>query len=326
MPDISYRPLTIADKQAYFEIITQEYIEVFGSIAMTAADETRPYSGYNNFELSQDTQVAVTELGNIVGYTEVWATSDEPVRPQIYLYIAPDYRNQGIEDTLLQLAIERAKAVYTRLPADAQVITFVNNAIPNLNPVLERFDFVAKQQTFRMRIDFDDQPPQAEFPEGFHIVTMAEHPHLKDFIRTYRTAFRDKRDYVEDALENRVARWQNDIEVHHEFYDPSYFIMLKDKDVEVGALLAWTTSRESSDEAWISIVGIMPDYRRRGLARNLLYHAFNRIHDSGRKAAALSVDGANTGAVKLYQEIGMRPVVIFNSYERELRAENTVSQ
>ncbi|MEL7433893.1 MAG: GNAT family N-acetyltransferase, partial [Chloroflexota bacterium] len=163
---------------------------------------------------------------------------------------------------------------------------------------------------------------EANFPTRYQLVTMREHPRLIDFVRVYRTAFRTMRGFVEDALENRVARWQKDIDVHNDYFDPSYFVLVRDaQGNDAAVLMAWTTSRENSDEAWISIVGTLPEYRRQGLARNLLYHAFNRFYEDGKKAAALTVDDDSlTGANDLYSKVGMRTVQTIRVYARELRA------
>ncbi|MEO1645714.1 MAG: GNAT family N-acetyltransferase, partial [Chloroflexota bacterium] len=212
--------------------------------------------------------------------------------------------------------------VIDRLPDEARVVAELRTPFVDFDALLEKRGFAVHHTHSRKRIDFDDRPPPASFPAGYQIVTMREHPHLIDFIRVYRTAFRTMRGFVEDALENRVARWQKDIDMHGDYFDPSYFVLVRDEqDNDAAVLMAWTTSRENSEEAWISIVGTLPEYRRQGLARNLLYHAFNRFYEDGKKAAALTVDDASlTGANDLYSKVGMRTVQTIRVYARELRA------
>ena len=316
---IVYRNMSATDKSAFYDLVTQEYCEVFGSISINE-NETREFSNISGFSLAEDSYVAVHE-GEFLGYCNVWALGDTPVRPSIFFYVAPHARAIGVEEILLQWGLKRAEHVYQRLPDNARVVVSVHNVIADFETILENIGFTTHRQILRMRIDFDAPPPKAKFPDGFHVVTMKEHPHLIDFVRVYRDSFRDLRGYVEDALENRLTRWQQDIEVHREFYRPENFLLLKEGENDAGVLMAWDASRFDEDIGWVSVLGILPQYRRLGLASNLLYHIFNNMYNNGREGVGLSVDGSSlTGANKLYEKVGMRPFVIINNYELELRS------
>ncbi len=318
MKTTTYRSMTANDREAYYQLERQRYMEQFGAIAISA-DETRAFSDIPGFELEADTRVAIQD-NQFVGVIEVWALGDTPVHPRLEFYVVPDARGQGIEEKLLQWGLKRAEAVYERLPENARVLAIFKNAFRELDPVLERVGFKAEHQMMRMRIDFDTPPPEPQFPDGFRVVNMLEHPHLIDFVRVYSTAFQDLRGSTEDSLANRVARWQRDIEVHHEHFRPEYFLLLRDGDKDAGALLGWQSSRFDENVAWVSVLGILRDYRRRGLASNLLRHYFNLMYDIGRTGVGLSVDGSSlTGANKLYESVGMRPFEILKDYEFELR-------
>ena len=53
--------------------------------------------------------------------------------------------------------------------------------------------------------------------------------------------------------------------------------------------------------------------------RSLLRRAFVHYRDLGRTAIALGVDATNTtGAVALYEKVGMRPALVFEVYEHDL--------
>ena len=56
-----------------------------------------------------------------------------------------------------------------------------------------------------------------------------------------------------------------------------------------------------------------------GLGRALLFHSFRELRRLGRTAVGLSVDSENpTGAVRLYESVGMRPVSRRVLYEKQL--------
>lgn len=68
------------------------------------------------------------------------------------------------------------------------------------------------------------------------------------------------------------------------------------------------------DVGWVSILGVRPPWRGRGLGLALLRHAFREI---GRPTVRLGVDAENvSGAVRLYERAGMRVERRFDTYEK----------
>ncbi len=81
---------------------------------------------------------------------------------------------------------------------------------------------------------------------------------------------------------------------------PEDFILAEhDGEVVGGAFLI------DSDEIWVDKLAVRRDHRHRGIARALLQVAFQRGFDRGYTATTLSTD-SNTGALTLYERIGMR--------------------
>jgi ribosomal protein S18 acetylase RimI-like enzyme len=74
--------------------------------------------------------------------------------------------------------------------------------------------------------------------------------------------------------------------------------------------------RRMGDLGWIEEVGTLPAYRGRGLARALLLMAFEEFRRLGFAEVGLGVDATNpTGAVRLYESIGMRQSRTMPVYE-----------
>lgn len=68
-----------------------------------------------------------------------------------------------------------------------------------------------------------------------------------------------------------------------------------------------------------NVLGVRPLWRRRGLAKALLRHSFRDFRDRGATRVGLGVDGENTtGAVRLYEHVGMRVVRRTDTYEKTL--------
>jgi ribosomal protein S18 acetylase RimI-like enzyme len=74
------------------------------------------------------------------------------------------------------------------------------------------------------------------------------------------------------------------------------------------------------DWGWVGALGVLPEWRRRGLGLALLRESFRRIHATGETVVALGVDSQNpTGATRLYERAGMRALWRADVWEKELR-------
>lgn len=73
----------------------------------------------------------------------------------------------------------------------------------------------------------------------------------------------------------------------------------------VGNVSIYPTSQRQHPHTWIiANVSTHPDYRRRGIARQLMLASLDGIRARGGKAAILQVDYDNTGAHQLYRQLG----------------------
>lgn len=73
----------------------------------------------------------------------------------------------------------------------------------------------------------------------------------------------------------------------------------------------------SEDEAWIHQIAVRADRRGLGLGRALLAHAFAVARERGAIRCELNTD-SRTGALSLYEHVGMRVKQTFEHYAREI--------
>jgi GNAT superfamily N-acetyltransferase len=75
---------------------------------------------------------------------------------------------------------------------------------------------------------------------------------------------------------------------------------------EDGQIVGFTNiNRRGTTDVWyISGVGVRPDYRRRGIARQLVSASLDMIREHGGRIALLDVIDGNEPAYKLYQSLG----------------------
>jgi ribosomal protein S18 acetylase RimI-like enzyme len=101
-------------------------------------------------------------------------------------------------------------------------------------------------------------------------------------------------------------------------FDPADWWLLTVGGVPAGICLL-SEQRASLGEGYVGVLGVLKEFRGRGLAQLLLQRAFVLYRDRGRSSIALGVDATNTtGAVALYEKVGMHPALVMEAYERDL--------
>jgi ribosomal protein S18 acetylase RimI-like enzyme len=101
-------------------------------------------------------------------------------------------------------------------------------------------------------------------------------------------------------------------------FDPDDWWLLTVDGAPAGICLLGN-GRAALGEGYVQVLGVLKEFRGRGLAQLLLRRAFVHYRDLGRSATLLGVDATNTtGAVALYEKVGMRPVLVMEAYEHPL--------
>jgi [ribosomal protein S18]-alanine N-acetyltransferase len=72
--------------------------------------------------------------------------------------------------------------------------------------------------------------------------------------------------------------------------------------------------QKSGDLAWIATIGVLPEYRRQGIAAALLQECETRL---GVSRIRLSVRLGNTGAIRLYEGFGYKRIDIWPQYYQD---------
>jgi ribosomal protein S18 acetylase RimI-like enzyme len=80
-----------------------------------------------------------------------------------------------------------------------------------------------------------------------------------------------------------------------------------------------TTTAVWGDRAWVATIGVGRAFRRRGIAAALLRRTFALAAGRGLSRVMLNVDFDNpTGAIAVYESVGMRAVRGFDVYEKPI--------
>lgn len=317
------RPPTMDDLEATVALMNRLTLALYGtedeSIDEMRLDWQRP-----DIPLTQTRRIVENATGEIIGYISANDALDPPVTVSGWALVDPDYHNLGIEDVLVNWAIEHGRAAIARCPDDARVVVRLGveeNYAPTV-AAYERAGMTEVRHFFEMQIDRPDDIQAPVMPDGF-VMRVVNHEDDDDFRQTIAAldeAFKDHWGHVDRPLDKLVEIWRHYC-TGEDFRADWWRVAVDTKTGEIaGGVVMWHGYRNSDKNAYISTVGVRRAYRRRGLAKAMLLTAFNMAWEAGMQSVMLHVDATSlTGATRLYERAGMRVTRHGSSYELELR-------
>ncbi len=169
--------------------------------------------------------------------------------------------------------------------------------------------FAPVRHFYRMIVDLTAEPARPRWPDGVTVSTLAAGEE-----RVLHTA-------TEEAFAGHWGRPQRSFEEWERsvfaatWFDSSLVFLARAASDVVAAEVA----AHRFGIGWIATLGVRPGWRRQGLGRALLLHAFGELYRRGERRIGLAVDAGNeTGAPRLYESVGMRVAWQATAYERAL--------
>ena len=83
-----------------------------------------------------------------------------------------------------------------------------------------------------------------------------------------------------------------------------------------GTVAGYVGSQSVGEEADVMNVAVHPDYRRRGIGRELVTELINALKEKGVYSLALEVRASNAPAIALYEQMGFAQVGVRPNYYR----------
>jgi mycothiol synthase len=285
------------DAPAIKRVLNEHALASFGEIELNE-EEIRSW-----FELPRLWVQLAEREGEAVGYLDV-ATEETG-------HIAVDARTLDPEVAPLLVAAAEAHA---RETVEAPILRgFVQGDEAELREAYEAAGWSPIRHSFQMRIELDHEIPEPEWPNAL-VLRNAREGEEELVYEAQMDAFQDHWDFRRHSFEDweRYATGGNR-------YDLSLWWLVEDGDELVAlSLNAWHFSGDPKF-GWIHVLGVRPPWRKRGLGTALLRHSFRDFASRGATRVGLGVDGENTtGAVRLYERVGMRVVRRNDTYEKTL--------
>lgn len=323
----SIRPGTLDDYKIVFDLLNASAMHLTGAIDLTDAELVRNDWQDPKFDMQKSTRMVFASDGTLVGALEVWDTGTPPVHPWIWFCVHPDYLGQGVEDALLDWGEARATLAVERVPDGVRFAPRTGFVVQNqrFKALVESRGYKYDRSFYRMATTFDGPPQVPPVSEGIVIRPYNPETEFEAVVRTMIESFRDHYGFVERPFEEELTHFR-----HHflgdPIYDPSLWFVAMDGDEMVGISVCRAEDYENPENGFVNELGVRREWRKRGIASALLKTSFAAFYARGKKGAALGVDADSlTGALKIYERAGMRPVRQYDNYEKELRAGEEIS-
>jgi mycothiol synthase len=247
--------------------------------------------------------------GRPVGYADV-NRDEQGDRVAIDLRVHPDARGTGVADVLLDAAEGWA---LEQVGPGTTARAFIAERDPEEQELFARRGYRLIRHSLNMEIDLPEEPEPAEWPESVSVRTFERERDEQAVYECVEETFSDHWDYRPTPIEH----WRKF--AFDERHDPTLWLLAEEGDKLAGVCLnAWHFSGDP-EFGWVGTLGVRRGWRRRGLALAFLRESFVDFKRRGATRVGLSVDAENlTGAVKLYERAGMRPVRRHDTFERQL--------
>ena len=315
------RGATMDDVEPSIALINRWSRSVLGWDESAQVEGVRTEWTSPGFDPSEDIRLVFAPNGEMAAYIEVWTTGKPPIHPWIWGRVDPNYEDKGIGTWLLHWAESRALRVLSTLPNELRFAPRLGiwRQAEKPKKLFEDFGYQYIRSSYHMLIEMDVPGPEPEFPDGITLRTFHPEMDAKAVYRADIDAFRDHFGFVEQPFEEGFQRFKHFM-IDCEDFDPSLWFLAMDGDEIVGVNLCRPNAFDDPDMGWVGSLGVRRQWRKRGIGLALLRHSFHEFYRRGKRKVGLGVDAQNlTGALRLYENAGMRIHRAFDNYEKELR-------
>jgi mycothiol synthase len=290
------REPTADDAEAIAEACNELSTQLYG-VADLSAEEIRHWLSL------PDLGTAVAESGGeIWGYADFHRRGDGPL--DVDVRVRPSAWGRGAAAALLDAAEAAAPG--------ATVHCFVAELDGETRGVLQERGYRLIRHSLEMQIDFAEPPVPPEWPPGVAVRRYAGEDDLQAVYECHQQSFADHWEFRPQPLEV----WRT-FTVGRPDFDPGlWWLAEADGELAGTSLGQWHSSGDPTF-GWVGVLAVRQPWRGRGLGLALLRQSFTDFAARGATRVGLGVDAENTtGAVRLYERAGMRPVRRLDVYEK----------
>ena len=287
-----------ADAEALAALLNAQSLALHGT-ADLSPDSMRSWFGLPNLEL----RVIEGDRG-LEAYADFLPTEDTDWA-WIDLRQHPDHPDSGaaLLDHFEARARELGRTAVRVIVAERDAAT---------RELAESRGYAPIRYAFRMIIELGDES-RAVFPDGITVRPMRPGEEHDVYLAT-NDAFADHWGFHPSSFES-WREWN----LGRDGSRPDLWWLALDGDEIAGVCLNRFADDGDPEHGYVHVLGVRRPWRRRGLGEALLRHSFRDFGERGCRRVSLDVDGENTtGAVRLYERVGMHAERRSDTYEKRL--------
>ena len=251
-----------------------------------------------------DMRLAV-DAGGAAGYADVSIPEDGTLKAMVDVRVRP-----VAGDALTLLVTWARERAVERVGPEGRIQFFADEADLPLAGLLEKMGYAVVRSAYEMERSIEGELEAPVWPAGLEVRTLD----LRDG-EAVHTAQDEA--FAGDWFYNPVSHevWLKSSRAAG--VDSGLSSIVWDDGAVAGLCLTRPAHGEDQSIGWIGDLAVREPWRGRGIGEALLRHSFRLFAETGKRSAGLGVDPDNaTGALALYERVGLRVVRRSNTWER----------
>ncbi|MCO5221880.1 MAG: GNAT family N-acetyltransferase [Thermomicrobiales bacterium] len=308
LPD-GYRAVTpsmddIPRATAFFNLVE---ISEWG---MPDFDENEVEEEWADLDLSKSVVLVESESGEVVA--SMTLIESRGVTWEAFGYVHPGHQGNGLGRWIVDWSERTAHSRddETRDGYKVELLNYISTVNTAAQQLLGARGYEVAKVFRRMRLDMAERPEPVVWPNGYDLRMFVRDKDERPFFAALESAFAEHWAAAPRTFEDWTKHWLS------RDADTDLWVQLMHDRRVVGI----SCGRVMSGAGWIGYVGVIPEYRRRGLAKLILQESFGRFWDKGIQQVDLGVDSNNRqSAIDLYLGAGMYESHSYETNRKVLR-------
>ncbi len=285
----------------------------------TSVAELREEFESPELDLERDLRLWDDADGTLIAFGQIWIPlSGAEVDGHLWFRVRPDKRSGDLEAEIVNWGVERMREVGRERGVPVKLRASVRSDETQQIGVLEQHGFAISRSFLRMARPLDQPIPEPQFPHGFTLRHLAGPQEVPAWVEMFNQSFIDHWNHHDLTVEQRLHRMKS------ADYKAEYDLLAVAPDGTFAAfcvcgIYPQENARTGRNEGWINLLGTRRGFRRIGLGRAMLLAGLRLLKAGGVDTAVLGVDADSlTGATRLYESVGFRPVHTYVSYAKDV--------